>query len=412
MAKNRGKRAVSRRDFLKRWATGTCLGALSTTGVPAPAAQRAPGRIRITGVETFVVKVNVRGNWIFVRLHTDAGLSGVGEASQMGRDEDKVRRIHQFFEVLKGRSPFEVEAARQKWLPEIERGGAPVAAAACALEQAMWDIMGRALGLPVCSLLGGALNARLRLYANINRATQDRTPRGFANNARLAIQEGFTAIKAAPFDTPPGASGVPADARARVENGIACISALREAIGPKVDLLIDGHSHFTVESSLELARRVEPARLFWLEETVSSTRPEELARVTAALPVPTAGGEALHGVRAFYRYIKAGAVKIVMPDVKYCGGLLEGKKIAAIAEGAGLTVSPHNPSGPVATAASVQLCATLSNFLILEYAWGEVPWRAEVVTPPEQVENGFLPVPERPGFGMELNEKTIRAHSA
>ena len=127
--------------------------------------------------------------------------------------------------------------------------------------------------------------------------------------------------------------------------------------------------------------------------------------------MPTAGGENFYGVRGFYPYIAAGAVDTVMPDVKYCGGVLELKKIAALAEGAGLKVSPHGPASPVGNAAALQVCATLPNLSLLEMAYGEVPWRAEVIEPPEAFDRGHILLSRRPGFGIKLNEKTLRAHA-
>jgi galactonate dehydratase len=173
---------------------------------------------------------------------------------------------------------------------------------------------------------------------------------------------------------------------------------------------VDVHNHFDLPHGLELARRFEPLRLLWLEEV--TPRPEDLAAVRRAAKIPIAGGENLYGVRGFHPYIAAGAVDIAMPDVKYCGGVLELKKIAALAEGAGLKVAPHGPASPVGNAAAAHVCATLPNLEVLEFAFGEVPWRAEVIEPPEALEHGRMIVPDRPGFGIELNGKTLSAHAA
>ena len=175
------------------------------------------------------------------------------------------------------------------------------------------------------------------------------------------------------------------------------------------DLLIDVHSHMDLKRGLDLAKRLEPLKLFWLEEVCRGLH--DLAAINKSAAMPTAGGESLFGTKGFFGYITAGAVDIVMPDVKYCGGMLELKKIAAMAEGAGIPVAPHGPASPVGNMAAAHVCATLPNFRVLEYSFGEVPWRAELIDPPEQVESGLLSVPDRPGFGIVLNEKTIHQHA-
>ena len=167
------------------------------------------------------------------------------------------------------------------------------------------------------------------------------------------------------------------------------------------------HSHFNRPDGLALARRLEALKLFWLEEVTPAEPLEDLAAINRAAKMPTAGGESIYGVEGFYPYIKAGAVDILMPDVKYGGGMLELKKIAALAQGAGLPVAPHGPASPVGNVAAAHICATLPNFHILEFSYGEVPWRAEVIHPPESLDHGYIVLSDRPGLGIELNEKTL-----
>ncbi len=393
---------------------------LAGVGAAAPLLKAAAGhpQLKITAMETFVVKVNQRGNWVFLRLKTDRGVTGLGEASHgagaFGRlagegDRRMIEELGKFFEAVRDRSPFDIEAYRQRMRPRARAGGRLAGTAFSALEQALWDVAGKALGAPVYELLGGRVRDRLEVYANINRATNlDRSPEAFAANARKAAAEGFTAIKAATFDDFPKLDAPAAELDRFTELGISRIEAIRRAIGPERALLIDVHSHFDVARSIEVARRLEPQRLFWYEEPVAPERLEDTAAIRAAVKQRMAGGEALFGIESFAPLCRRKALEVVMPDVKHCGGILEGRKIAAIAEVDSITVAPHNPSGPVATAASVQLCAGLPNFLILEHAWGEVSWRHELVTPPEQFSAGKLSVPEGAGFGIELNEKAVR----
>ena len=383
------------------------------TVLPLRGAASAP-TLKITGLDIFVVKVNRRGNWILARLRTDKGLTGLGEASHGAeRDDAKMlAALREFFELVRGRSPFEIEAYRQRGRDRAKAGGRLSATAFSALEQAQWDLAGKALGAPVHALLGGKVRDDLEVYANINRATDaDRSPEAFAANARRAVSEGFGAIKAAPFDDFPKLDAPAAELARFTDLGIARIEAIRRAIGPDRALLIDVHSHFDVARSIEVARRLEPMNLYWYEEPVPPTRVEETAAISGAIKQRLAGGEALFGLEAFTPLLCRRALATVMPDVKHCGGILEGKHIAALAAVEGATVAPHNPSGPVATAASAQWCAGLANFLILEHAWGEVDWRPELITPPERFHQGRLRVPDLPGFGIELNEKAVRARA-
>ena len=367
--------------------------------------------MRITGFETFLVKVNRRGNWLLVRLNTSAGVSGLGEASHGGNDALTKQLLGQFFELLRGRGPFEIERLRAAVEPEVARQGHRAGVALSALEQCLWDIQGQVFGVPCCELFGGRLRPKIRNYANINRSTEDRSPAGFAAMAERAARDGFDAVKLAPFDGMPR-RGAAAEIESFTRRGIECAAAVRRAIGEGRDLLIDAHSNFDLERGLELARRMEPLKLFWLEEVTPGRPVENLAAINRAARMQTAGGESIYGVKGFYPYVKAEAVDILMPDVKYCGGMLELKKIAALAEAAGMPVSPHGPASPVGNFAAAHVCAGLPNFLILEYGYGEVSWRAELVEPPERLVNGHLELGERPGLGIALNEKVARRHAA
>ncbi len=370
----------------------------------------AAPKVTVAGLETFLVKVNRRGDWLLVRLQTSAGVTGLGDASQGGNDALTVKLLGQFLELLRGRPLFEIERLRAAVEPEVARQGRPAAVAFSALEQCLWDIQGQILGLPCYDLFGGALRNRIRCYANINRSTEERTPAGFAAMAARAVRDGFDAFKLAPFDGMP--RGDAAAVASFTRQGLECARAVRQVIGEKRDLLIDAHSNFDLERGLELARRFEPLKLFWLEEVTPARSLENLAAINRAAKMPTAGGESIYGVKGFYPYIQAGAVDILMPDVKYCGGMLELKKIAALAEAAGLPVSPHGVASPVGHFGAAHVCVGLPNFLILEYSYGEVPWRAELVDPPERLPGGHVELPARPGLGIKLNERVARQHAA
>ncbi len=362
-------------------------------------------KLTIRSVEIAVVKVNHRGNWVLVRLQTNEGPSGIGDASH-ANDAATVKQIQAMTELLKGRSPFEVPWFRREAGTRFPMDRINVVAMS-GIEQAMWDLQGKSLGVPCRALFGGAFHKVIAHYANINRCTVDRTPKGFAANAQRAIDAGFTAIKLAPFDgiakvgTPKFQEGV--------DLGVACIEAVRKGVG-KHDVLVDAHSNFDVPTGIELARRLEPQDLYWLEEV---TPPPGLPEIDRAAKMNTAGGESIFGLTKFREYMEAKSVDIIMPDVKYCGGMLELKKVAALAESYGIPVSPHGPASPIGNAAAAQVSATLPNFLILEHGFGEVPWRAELVNPPEQFQKGgTITLTDRPGLGIELNDKIARQYSA
>lgn len=388
---------MNRRQFLPVLASALAAGRLAAS----PEARR----IRITGVEVFQIPVNHRGNWILFRMTTDAGITGIGDASH-GRDPDTIKTGTGLFNHLKGQSIFSVEPFRQAVWEAAAKAGRPGACAVSGLEQCLWDIQGQALGVPAYELFGGALRRKMRNYANINRATTDRQPEGFAAMAKAAVDAGFDAIKLAPWDDMPRqADSVTVEKFTQL--GLDRARAVRDVIGPHRDLLLDAHSHFSLERGLELLRRAEPLKLFWLEEVTPAQPLKNLAGINDAATMPTAGGESIFGVTGFYPYIQANAVDITMPDVKYCGGMLELKKIGAMSEGAGKPVSPHGPASPVGNVAALHVCATMANFQILEFAFGEAPWRPELIEPHEQMDRGHLSVGDRPGFGISLNEKLL-----
>jgi galactonate dehydratase len=372
---------------------------------PLPGAE---SNLKITELEFFPVKASNRTQWLFLRLKTNKGLTGLGEtsdgwgtvrASQLPEIEKLIR---EYFEMVRDQSPFAIEAYRQKGRPKAKASNVASHTVFSAIEQAHWDLVGKALGAPVYELFGGKTRDRLPVYANINRITTDRTPAAFAANAKAAISEGYNTIKAAPWDGYPQSMSV--------EKGIACVTAIREAIGPKNNLFIDCHSYFDVKLGIEVAKKLEQENVIWYEEPVAPTLTKETIEIHSKIKQPMAGGEMLFGMEGFAPLCKAHGIDIIMPDVKHCGGLLEGRKISAMAELEGIEVAPHNPTGPIATAASVQWCAGLPNFKILEYQWGEVPWRPDLVNPPQTFEHGTIAVPSAPGFGIELNDRVVKEH--
>jgi galactonate dehydratase len=377
---------------------------------PVCAGEKLPA-LTVEDAEVFRIKVNRRGNWTLVRLNTSGGLTGMGDASQSFNDDQTLAYVKQFAGLLRGQSIFAVEWLRKATAATVAAQGRPAAMAASALEQCLWDIQGKAMGVPVYDLFGGRIQERIRMYANINRSTEERTPEGFARMAEKAVGASFDAVKLAPFDEMPEGLGDEAQMERFMARGIACAAAVRQTIGPKRDLLVDVHSRMDLDHGLDLVRRFEPLKLYWIEEVTPAQPVENLARINKVATMQTAGGESIHGVRGFYPYIEAEAVDIVMPDVKVCGGMIELKKIAGLAEGAGLITSPHGPASPVGNLAAAHVIATVTNFNILEFSYGEVPWRAELLDPPEQIEASALVLSNRPGLGHVLNKRTVAKYA-
>jgi galactonate dehydratase len=385
---------------------------LSAASPSSPAA-------RLSRLELVPVRATPRTVWLFVRVHTDSGLTGLGEASDAfgfaaTTRENAARmtaELNAFFSLIQGRSPLDISFYRQAGLPRASAGGLLAATAYSAIEQALWDVAGKLLNQPTYNLFGGRIRDRMPVYANINRATSPRTPAGFASTARRAVAEGFRALKLAPFDGFKRAD-FPDPANAQpVLDGIASIAAVRDAVGADVQIMVDAHSLFDVPLSIDVARRLEPYRLTWYEEPVAPGLVDETVAIRRAIRQDMAGGETLFQMKGFSPLCRTRAVEVIMPDVKHCGGLLELSHIAAMAALDGVAVAPHNPSGPICTMASVQVCAPMSNFRILEMQWGEVPWRGDVLVPPETFVKGEIAVPTTPGFGVTLNEEVVRKYA-
>jgi galactonate dehydratase len=400
---------MQRRNFFRTAAVGAASFAACQA---APEPDKNALAVRVTGAELFRIKVNERGPWLIVRLQTDAGVTGLGDASHSGRNDPAYAKVEDYVERMKGRGVFDLEWLRAQAHPEFAEGGRGVSCALSGVEQALYDIQGKLLGVPCWTLFGGKLRDEVRNYANINRATDVRTPAGFAELAKSAVEHGFNAVKMASFDGMPR-NGSAAEIEQHTKLGVDCIKAVREVIGPDRDLLVDAHSNFDYERGLDLFKRLEPLKLFWLEEV---SRPLDVwSKLSAVAPMTTAGGESLFGVQEFWPYLKADACDIMMPDVKYCGGMQELKKIAAMSEAAGdHPVAPHGPSSPIGNMAAAQVCVTIPNFSILEYSHGDaLDWRADMTIPPEPLsEGGMLRVPDTPGLGYELNETLVRGRLA
>ncbi len=374
--------------------------------------------MKVTGLSVMRVRVNHRGDWLFVQLTTDDGITGLGEASHGGFSPQRDQIVTMILETqctpaLIGRDPRAVAAVSDALQTLVDGLAAATAVSAC--EQALWDIAGKSAGLPVYRLFGGPVRERIPLYANINRAVRERTPEDFARHAKDAVGAGFRAVKCAPFDGMDQRRVQEPEQRARMRRGITCVAAVRDAVGPTIDLYVDCHSMFDAPSAIEVARELAALGVRWFEEPVPTEDRDTLRALRPhvhALGMELIGGELVYGVAGFLPYLAPRLFDLIMPDVKHCGGIAAMHAIACAADACDIAVAPHNPSGPVSMAASAQIAAAMPRMRALEYAWGEVPWRAALLTPPERIEDGMYIVPDSPGLGCSLDDAVISAHGA
>jgi galactonate dehydratase len=356
--------------------------------------------VRITGLQSYLMWGDPR-NWVFVKLSTDEGIHGWGEGTLEGKEDTVRTAIHELGQYLIGKDPSAVEHHWQAMFRHgFWRGGVVLNSAVAALDQAMWDIRGKAAGMPVYELLGGPTRERIRLYTHVGIYDPSR----MVDDAQRDLADGFNAVKTGAWagDTElPEAQAIAAFA-SRVET-------LRETVGPTVDIMIDNHGKSRAGTAIRLMQALQPYRLYWLEEPTQPDDLEALLAVRAAgASMDLASGERLYSKWDFRPLLEKRLVDVIQPDLCHAGGITECKKIAAMAEAYYVQVAPHSPQGPVSTAAAAHLALAIPNFQILEYVRSE-PWRQRVLKEPWPVEDGHLVVPKRPGLGIDLDEAIVES---
>lgn len=347
--------------------------------------------MKITDIKTFLMHANVADstgwrarNWLFIKVYTDEGITGVGEGSGWPRVVETA--VRDLTPLLIGEDPFEIERLWQKlFLAMMGHGmtGVVGGGALAAIEMALWDIKGKALNCPVYDLLGGKIRDRIRLYPHAHSAER----------ARELVERGYSALKTGGVSAP-----------------LAKVEAIRREVGPNVDLMVDIHGPpwLTTKDAIRMGQALEEYDLLFYEDPVAPEDVDALARVAAAVNLPIAAGERHAHSWGVRELIERELIDVVQPDTGRAGGLTQMKKIAAMAEAHYITFAPHDGSlGPVAEMAAVHLCATLPNFLILEHLEDDVPQRYEVMQPQPTIVNGFLHVPNTPGLGIDIVEEAI-----
>jgi galactonate dehydratase len=360
--------------------------------------------MKITDVQTYIVDV-YRTNFVFVRLTTDEGIDGIGEATLEYKEFAVKGAVEDIRRYLIGQDPSHIEAHYHNiYRDAYWRGGPVLMSALSAVETAMWDIKGKALQVPVHALLGGKVRDRVKVYANGWFAGSS-TPEEFAAKAKEAVARGFKGLKWDPFGT-----AYMTISNRELDHAVRCIAEVREAVGDDVDLFIEGHGRFNVPTAVRIAEEIAPFRPVWFEEPVPPDNIDALAEVRRKSKVAVAGGERLYTRYGFREVFERHALDYVQPDVSHAGGIMETRKIAALAEMHYIPFAPHNPSGPVATAATLQLAACCPNFVYLEIMATDVPWRKELTNESLLFEDGYMRIPDAPGLGLELNVEALAAH--
>jgi galactonate dehydratase len=362
--------------------------------------------MQVSSVTPFLVRPESGKHWLLVKVETDTGLAGWGECyTQADRDQAVDAHVRELGRYLTGRDPSHITHFAHVAYHDFasKRGAMDFWSALSGIEQALWDIAGKRLGVPVYDLLGGPCRDRIRVYAN-GWYHGAKTPADYAAQAREAVARGFTALKFDPFPGP-WRTHISRDAE---DHAVETVRAVREAVGPDVDVLVEVHRRLAPMHAVRVARRLEPFRPFWFEEPVASTNVEALAECRRQISLPIVTGEALYTRAEFRRVFETQAADIINPDVCNCGGILELRGIAAMAEPYFVVVSPHNyNSTTIGLAATLQVSAAIPNFLITEYFVNFEGRGREVTVAPFTVTNGYIDLPRRPGLGLEIREDAL-----
>jgi galactonate dehydratase len=362
--------------------------------------------MKITGITTHVLGTPWR-NLTIVELHTDDGISGLGEVRMLNHTD----ALHGYLQEavprhVIGTDPLDIESLVHRMTRhDYARAGEIAMSALAIVEIACWDIAGKALGLPVHKLLGGPVRDRVKAYAN-GWYQVERTPEEFHAAATKVVARGYRALKLDPF----GAGMFELDAE-ETARSMALVEAVRDAVGPEVEILIEMHGRFSSATAIRIAGLLAPYRPGWIEEPVPPENLKALAKVAAHTDIPIATGERLHTRFDYRDLFELQAADIIQTDITHSGGLLEAKKLAGEAETHYLLMAPHNVGGPISTAANVHLAATTVNFMIQEHFNDFAdPFVKECVPGLPEVVDGYFPLPDQPGLGVELNHEALAEH--
>ena len=372
--------------------------------------------MKITAIETHICNARMR-NWVFVKVLTDQpGLYGWGEATLEWHTRSVVGAIEDISQLLIGEDPTRVEHLWQMmYRQHFWHGNGIVRGTAISgIDLALWDIVGKIHGVPCHQLWGGPVRDYVRLYCHLGGGrmedfydTDPADASRFAELAQQAVADGYTAFK-----TMAVPETMPLEGLRPLRYAEKCVAAMREAVGDGIDIMVDCHARPSPRMGLMFAKALEPYGLYWFEEPCWPETIDDIALIQRAVSTPIATGERLVSQHAFRELLEKRACSVLQPDITHCGGLSEARRIAAMAEAYRVALAPHNPQGPVSTAASLELGFATPSYVICESVHLDVPWRADVVKEGFSVEeNGRIVRPNHlPGLGIELDENEIKKH--
>ncbi len=367
--------------------------------------------MKITAVKSYAVHPGWRKNLIFVKVETDAGIHGWGEAySQYDRDTAVMAQLNALGPYMTGRSPFDIKHFTQFAFDDYaaRRGSVELFCAISGIEQALWDIVGKATKQPVYNLLGGKYREKIRVYAN-GWSYGMKEPDDYARAAEKVVKMGFTAMKFDPLPSP-WRTYIPKEHEKRA---IRIVKAIRDAVGPDVDLLLEQHRRLAPMHAIRLDRQLAEFDLYWMEESCQAEYPDELAQIRREIGIPVVIGEATYTKTGFRPLLEKRSADILNPDVACVGGILELKEIAAMAEPFLVAMSPHNYNSTlVALASTVHASATMPNFIITEYFLPFVDFCDKISPNQLKPKNGYIDLPTAPGLGVDVNEDELKKHPA
>ena len=360
--------------------------------------------MKITDIKSFIVSAH-NDNWVYVKVYTDEGINGTGECSLETREMTVVKAVEEFKRHVVGLDPFDTEKIFYLCYRDAYWGAGPVLISALsAIDCALWDIKGKALSAPVYKLIGGRFRDKIRVYANrwfFGAATPDE----LAKKAEETVKKGFRALKWDPFGTAEFTIS-----SSELKSVLKQIGTVKKAVGEDVDLLIEGHGRFNTRTALLIANELAVFKPLFFEEPVMPENIDALAELKSRSPVPIAAGERLYTKMDFRLALSKNALDIAQPDIRVTGGLTECRKIAALAEVNFVSVAPHNIHGQIGTAASVHFACSIPNALILEYSVENISWKEELFDFQYKPVDGYISLNDRPGFGIELNEKAAEKY--
>lgn len=372
--------------------------------------------MKITKIEPLVCHARMR-NWIFVKVHTDQdGLWGWGEATLEWHTRGVVGALEDLAELIVGEDPTRIEHLWQMMYRQHfwHGNGAIRGTAISGIDIALWDILGKVHGVPVHKLWGGPVRDFVRLYSHLGGGRMEdfyevapSDAARFAELAVAAVEEGFTAFKAMAVP-----ETMPLEGLRPIRYAEACVRAMREAVGDDIDLMVDGHARPSPRMGLLFAKALEPYGLHWFEEPCWPEATDGMAEIQRAVATPIATGERLITQWQVREVLEKRAASVIQTDITHCGGLTESRRIAALCEAHRVALAPHNPQGPVSTAASLELGFATPGYVICESVHADVPWRRDVVKEGYVVEeNGRIVRPGNlPGLGIEIDEDEVRKH--